>query len=342
MTTNNILSDFIQNLPKAELHIHIEGSLEPEFMFQLAKKNNISLPYQSIQDIKKAYQFHNLQSFLDIYYAGASVLRTEEDFYILTQAYLKKAWSQGVKHAEIFFDPQTHLQRGISFETVIRGIHKACSDSPVSTQLIMCFLRHLPEQDAIKTLHLALPYKNFIQGVGLDSSEVGNPPSKFEKVFKMAQKAGFDGVAHAGEEGPVAYIHEAINALNIKRIDHGNQCIVDPDLMRYLAENQIPLTLCPLSNLELKVIDKLENHPIKKMMDAQLVTTVNSDDPAYFGGYINENYYELARALKLSIPDLEQLAINSFAGSWLNPNEKASYIDQIRKYTNEFLLNKSS
>ncbi len=336
MSTTTI-EKFIEGIPKTELHLHIEGTFEPELMFEIAKRNNKKIKYSSVGELKKAYSFNNLQEFLDIYYAGANVLITEQDFYDLTWAYLTKVHEQNVVHVEIFFDPQTHTDRGVSFETVIKGIYRALEDSRdqlgISFKLIMSFLRHLDEASAFKTLEQALPYKKWISAVGLDSSEVGNPPSKFERVFEKARDEGFIAVAHAGEEGPAAYIWEALDLLKITRIDHGNRCLDDDQLVKRLAELQIPLTLCPLSNLELKVVTDLRDHPIQEMMKKNLLVTVNSDDPAYFGGYMNENYIETAKALDLSKKQITQLVINSFKASWLSNEEKEKRIAEIEEYS---------
>ncbi|WP_339711938.1 adenosine deaminase [uncultured Kriegella sp.] len=330
------IEKFIAGIPKAELHLHIEGTFEPELMFTIAHRNNLKISYSSVDALKKAYRFNNLQEFLDIYYAGASVLIHELDFYDLTWAYLSKVHLQNVKHVEIFFDPQTHTQRDISFDVVINGIYRALLDGQeklgISFRLIMCFLRHLDEASALKTLDKALPYKKWISGVGLDSSEVGNPPSKFQKVFNKAIEEGFLTVAHAGEEGPSEYIWEAIDLLKVIRIDHGNRCLDDDILVKKLAEVQIPLTLCPLSNLELKVVQDLKEHPLVKMMEKNLLVTINSDDPAYFGGYMNENYLGIAQALNLSKKQIAQLAKNSFKASWLSASEKHTTIRQIETY----------
>ena len=334
------IDNIISNMPKAELHLHIEGSLEPELMFQLAKKNNITLPFSSVKEIKDAYNFNNLQEFLDIYYQGADVLVTEQDFYDLTLAYLKKASEQNVKHVEFFFDPQTHTDRGISFETVFNGIYKATLEAErelgITSFIILSFLRHLSEEKAFETLEQSLPYKDKIIAIGLDSSELGNPPEKFERVYKKAKELGFKLVAHAGEEGPVDYIWSALNVLKIDRIDHGNASLKDADLVDYLVENKIALTTCPLSNLELKVVDNLKNHPIKKMLDKGIVATINSDDPSYFGGYINENFIETTKNLNLSISDLKQLSINSFEASFLNEEKKKYWIKEVDEYFNSF------
>lgn len=330
------LKNIIQGIPKAELHLHIEGSFEPELMFEIAKRNNITLDYDSIESLKKAYKFNNLQEFLDIYYIGAQVLIHEQDFFDLTWAYLSKVHSQNVVHVEIFFDPQTHTDRGVEFEVVISGIRKALekgkNELGISYKLIMSYLRHLSEEAAFETLKSSLPYKGWIDGVGLDSSELGNPPSKFVNVFKASAEEGYKLVAHAGEEGPADYIWEALDLLNIIRIDHGNRCLDDAALVQRLLDDKIALTLCPLSNVELKVIQKMEEHPVAKMLDKGILATIHSDDPAYFGGYMNENYYETAKVLKLDKDQLQQLAINAFEASWLNVKEKQGHIAKIREY----------
>ena len=332
------LLKIIQGIPKAELHLHIEGSFEPELMFEIAKRNNITLDYDSIESLKKAYKFNNLQEFLDIYYTGAQVLIHEQDFYDLTWAYLSKVHSQNVMHVEIFFDPQTHTDRGIEFDVVIKGIYKALERAKkelnISFKLIMSYLRHLSEEEAFKTLESSLPYKDWIDGVGLDSSELGNPPSKFIKVFETSAQHGYKLVAHAGEEGPSDYIWEALNLLNVVRIDHGNRCLTDDVLVKKLIDENIPLTLCPLSNIALKVIQKMEDHPIARMLDKGILVTIHSDDPAYFGGYMNENYYETAKALDLNKGQLMQLAINAFRASWLNTDEKEKQISRVKEYFN--------
>lgn len=323
-------------IPKAELHIHIEGSLEPELMFEIADRNSIKLPFNSVEDAKKAYNFQNLQSFLDIYYAGASVLLHEADFYHLTWNYLQKAVSQNVLHTEIFFDPQTHTARGIPFEIVINGIQQALKDGReklgISAKLILCFLRHLSAELAMATLQEALPYKNAIAAVGLDSSELGNPPAKFQAVFDKARQEGFLTVAHAGEEGVAEYIWEAIELLKVSRIDHGVRCIQDPHLVKYLADHQIPLTVCPLSNVKLRVFDSMAQHNLKQLLDLGLCVTVNSDDPAYFGGYIVENFAAAKAALNLDNKDIYQLAKNSFVASFLSPEEKQHLIDKLDNF----------
>ena len=332
------MENFINGIPKAELHVHIEGTFEPELMFKIAQRNNIKIKYKSVDELKKAYDFNNLQEFLDIYYSGASVLIHEQDFYDMTWAYMEKLHSQNVLHAEIFFDPQTHTDRGIQFSTAITGIHNALKNAQkefgMSTKLIMCFLRHLNEDQAFKTLGQSLEFKDWITAVGLDSSEVGHPPSKFQLVFEKAQAVGFLTVAHAGEEGPPAYVWEALNLLNVTRIDHGNRALEDNSLVQLLAQKQIPLTVCPLSNLKLRVVDKLENHPLKKMMNENLLVTINSDDPSYFGGQLNDNYIKLTKALKLTTTDIYQLAKNSFTASFLSKEEISSYIKQVDDYKN--------
>ena len=332
------LKKIIQGIPKAELHLHIEGSFEPELMFEIAKRNNIDLAYDSIESIKKAYKFNNLQEFLDIYYTGAQVLIHEQDFFDLTWAYLTKVHSQNVVHVEIFFDPQTHTDRGVGFDVVINGIHKALEKGKqelnISYKLIMSYLRHLSEEAAFNTLESSLPFKDWIDGVGLDSSEMGNPPSKFVNVFKASANQGYHLVAHAGEEGPSDYIWEALDLLKVVRIDHGNRCLDDEALVQRLLEQNIPLTLCPLSNVELKVIEKMEDHPVRKMLDKGILATIHSDDPAYFGGYMNENYYETAKALNLDKNQLMQLAINGFEASWLSSEAKEKHILQVKEYFN--------
>lgn len=332
------LKTFIQGIPKAELHLHIEGSFEPELMFQIANRNQIAMDYDSVEALKKAYNFNNLQEFLDIYYTGAQVLIHERDFYDLTWAYLTKVHDQNVVHVEVFFDPQTHTERGIGFDVVIKGIYSALERAKkelnISYKLIMSFLRHLSEEEAFKTLESSLPFKHWIDGVGLDSSEVGNPPSKFVNVFKAAAGHGYKLVAHAGEEGPADYIWEALDLLNVVRIDHGNRCLDDDNLVKRLLDKNIPLTLCPLSNLELKVIQRMEDHPVSKMLEKGLLATIHSDDPAYFGGYMNENYYATAKGLDLSKDQLMQLAINAFEASWLDPEAKALRISEVKNYFN--------
>ena len=325
--------EFIKKSPKAELHLHIEGTLEPEQMFALAKRNNVQIPFKNINELKKAYHFSNLESFLKIYYDGAKVLIKEQDFFDLTWAYALKCKQDNIVHTEIFFDPQTHIERGISFNTVINGIYKALQKAEkefdLSFKIIMCFLRHLNEEDSFKILDQALAHKDKIFGVGLDSSEMGNPPKKFEKLFKKASENNFITVAHAGEEGPPEYIWEALNLLNIKRIDHGVQCLKDEKLVEKLFKSQIPLTVCPLSNIKLRVFDKLKDHNLKKMLDKKLMVMVNSDDPAYFGGYLNQNLIETQAALNLSFEDIKTLLINSFKSSFLSEEIKKVWINKI-------------
>ncbi|APQ18624.1 adenosine deaminase [Maribacter hydrothermalis] len=330
------LKNIIQGIPKAELHLHIEGSFEPELMFKIAQRNQITLPYKSIASLKKAYKFNNLQEFLDIYYAGAQALLHEQDFFDLTWAYLKKVHSQNVIHVELFFDPQTHTDRRVPFPIVITGIHKALekakSEFGISYKLIMSYLRHLSEEEAFKTLESSLPFKHIIDGVGLDSSELGNPPSKFQRVFKASAQQGYQLVAHAGEEGPSAYIWEALDLLKVVRIDHGNRCLDDDALVKRLVEEKIPLTLCPTSNVALKVIQKMEEHPVSEMLKKGIIATIHSDDPAYFGGYMNENYYETAKALHLTLDQIQQLAVNAFKASWLNADAKQKRIGEVKDY----------
>jgi adenosine deaminase len=330
------LSCFIDGLPKAELHLHIEGTLEPEMMFALATRNRIDLPYGSVEELRAAYDFANLQEFLDLYYQGAAVLLEERDFYDLTWAYLERARDDGVLHAEIFFDPQTHTDRGIPFATVIDGICRALDDGAarlgISSRLILCFLRHLDEDAAQATLDEALPYRCRIAAVGLDSSEVGHPPSKFARVFDRARREGFLAVAHAGEEGPADYVRDALDLLQVSRIDHGNRALDDPALIARLVRDRVPLTVCPLSNLKLAVVGDMAAHPLKTMMDRGLMVTVNSDDPAYFGGYVNANYRAVAEALNLTRDDLALLARNSFAAAFLGDPEKQKFLAGLDAY----------
>ncbi|MFQ5935148.1 MAG: adenosine deaminase [Acidiferrobacterales bacterium] len=327
---------FIRDIPKAELHIHIEGSLEPELMFELAARNGVTLPFASVDEVRLAYAFTDLQSFLDIYYEGARVLLHEQDFYDMTWAYLKKARSQNVVHSEIFFDPQTHTDRGVAFETVISGIHRALVDGEqhlgITSKLIMCFLRHLSAEAAIDTLEQALPFKEWIVAVGLDSSEIGHPPEKFTAVFDKARKYGFLTVAHAGEEGPSEYIWQALDLLKVSRIDHGVRCVEDPGLVQRLATEQTPLTVCPLSNVKLCVFESIEQHNLKQLLEFGLCATVNSDDPAYFGGYVNENLIAIQQALKLTRDDILRLVRNSFAATFLAPTEKRRLVDELQGY----------
>lgn len=323
----------VERLPKAELHVHIEGTLEPELMFALAQRNNVRLPFDSIEQVRQAYNFSDLQSFLDIYYAGAQVLKTERDFYDLTMAYLEKCRAENVRHVEIFFDPQTHTERGIGFGTVINGIHRALDDAQASWGLsyyiIMCFLRHMSEAEAERTLDQALPYRHLIKAVGLDSSEVGHPPSKFKKVFARAREEGFLPVAHAGEEGPPAYIWEALNDLEVVRIDHGVRCLEDQNLVERLRKEQIALTVCPLSNVKLRVFDKMEDHNLKTLLDQNLLVMINSDDPAYFGGYLEQNYLACIHALNLTEEEVVTLARNSFQASFLSEPRRDEFLNAI-------------
>ena len=327
------LLEFIKKSPKAELHLHIEGTLEPEQMFELAKRNNIQIPFKNINEAKEAYNFSNLESFLKTYYEGAKVLIKEQDFFDLTWAYALKCKEDNIVHTEIFFDPQTHTDRRISFDIVINGIYKALQKAEkefgLSFKIIMCFLRHLDEEKGFKILDQALAHKDKIYGVGLDSSESDNPPNKFEKLFKKAIEYGFITVAHAGEEGPPEYMWEALNLLNVKRIDHGVQCLKDEKLVEKLSKNQIPLTVCPLSNIKLRVFNKLEEHNLKKMLDKKLMVMVNSDDPAYFGGYLNKNLIETQAALNLSKDEVKTLLVNSFKSSFLNEEKKKEWISKI-------------
>ncbi len=335
MTSNQDLKQLIHDLPKAELHLHIEGTLEPELMMAIAQRNKVPLKFQSVEEIRAAYEFENLQSFLDIYYEGAQVLLHEQDFYDLTWAYLDKVSSENVRHVEIFFDPQTHTDRGVAFATVIDGIHRALQDAQgklgISSRLILCFLRHLSAEAAMTTLIDALPYKDRIAAVGLDSSEVGHPPSKFAAVFDRARVEGFRAVAHAGEEGPPAYIHEALDLLKVARIDHGVRCIEDSELVKRLAASRTPLTVCPLSNVKLAVFDKLSDHNLKTLLDKGLCVTINSDDPAYFGGYIEQNFMETQAALNLDANDLRILASNAFEASFLPAEDKARLIEEVEQ-----------
>lgn len=330
------MKNFINNLPKAELHLHIEGTFEPELLFKIAHRNHINLPYPDVEALKKAYQFDCLQDFLDIYYQGANALITEQDFYDLTFAYFEQCYAQNVRHTEIMFDPQTHTDRGIAFETVIKGIARACDDAKtkfgISSYLIMSYLRHLSEEACFKTLQQSLPFKHKIKAVGLDSSEKGNPPSKFQKVFEASVKEGYIPLAHAGEEGPAEYVWEAIDLLKIRRIDHGNNSLQDPELVKEIVKRDMALTVCPLSNKALKVQPDLTQHPLKKMMEMGLKVTINSDDPAYFGGQVNKNYEAIQEALNLTKTDLYVLAKNSFQYSLLDESTKQKYINELEEY----------
>jgi adenosine deaminase len=320
-------------LPKAELHLHIEGTLEPELMFELARRNNIELPYPDVESIRRAYVFEDLQSFLDIYYAGCAVLVTEQDFADLTTAYLRRAGAQGVRHAEMFFDPQTHTERGIDFATVVNGITSALAYGErtlgITSRLILCFLRHLSAESAMATLEMALSHRDAITAVGLDSSEVGYPPENFTEVFARARAEGFLAVAHAGEEGPAEYIWQALDLLGARRIDHGVKCLNDDRLVERLVTEQIPLTVCPLSNVKLRIFPELGQHNVGKLLERGLMVTINSDDPAYFGGYIGDNYTATAAALGLSHEQMIQVARNSFRASFLDETERARLLDVI-------------
>ena len=325
----------IDSLPKAELHLHIEGSLEPELLFALAERNGVAIPFASVEEVRAAYDFSNLQDFLDIYYQGMAVLQTEQDFHDLTSAYLDRAADDNVRHVEIFFDPQGHTERGVAFTTVLKGIKgalKAGEDElGISHRLILCFLRHLSEADAEATLDQAIPYLDQIDGVGLDSSELGHPPSKFERVFARARSLGLHVTAHAGEEGPPEYVHEALDLLKVERIDHGNRALEDPPLVARIVREGLTLTVCPLSNLKLCVIDRIEDSPVRRMLDLGFKVTINSDDPAYFGGYINANFRAVAAALDLSREQILRLAENSFTGSFLPPAEQARHLAAIQE-----------
>ncbi len=324
----------IRDLPKAELHIHIEGSLEPEMMFSLAQRNGVELPYNNVDEIREAYQFNCLQDFLDLYYQGMSVLQTQQDFYDLTWAYLQRCARDHVVHTEIFFDPQGHTGRGIAFETVFEGIWSALQDGQsqlqISSRVILCFLRHLDQDDAFATLEQAEPYIDRIAGVGLDSSEVGHPPSKFFDVFDSAGQMGLKRVAHAGEEGPPEYVYQAIDGLRVDRIDHGNRSLEDEMLVRRLVELKLPLTVCPQSNLRLAVVSDMSEHPIRRMLAAGLKATVNSDDPAYFGGYMNDNFNALVDAVDLSAEEIIRLVRNSFKSSFLDKETQQKHLDAVQ------------
>jgi adenosine deaminase len=325
------MQGFISSLPKAELHLHIEGTFEPELIFKMAERNQVRLPYASVEKLRHAYKFSDLQSFLDLYYAGMSVLRTEEDFAELANAYFARASKENVVHAEIFFDPQAHTDRGIPFETVIDGLWEAVSESKkqygISSKLIMCFLRDKSAESAMDTLEKAIKFGERIVAVGLDSAERGNPPIKFEHVFARARAAGFEAVAHAGEEGPPEYVWQALNLLKVKRIDHGVRSLEDAKLVEHLAQTMTPLTVCPLSNIKLRVFDQMEDHNLKRMLESGLHATINSDDPAYFGGYIGENFSSVAQALALTAEDLKTLATNSIKASFLSPAERKEYLN---------------
>jgi len=334
------METFIGRIPKAELHLHIEGTLEPEMVFALARKHRVSLPHSSVEALRQAYCFSNLQSFLDVYYEGAGVLRDADDFHALTSAYLRRAHADGVVHAEIFFDPQTHTVRGVPFEAIIGGIHGALTEGTqelgITHRLILCFLRHLSAQDAMSTLEQALPHLGAITAVGLDSAEAGHPPAKFAAVFARARAEGLLTVAHAGEEGPPEYVAEALDLLGVKRVDHGVRSEEDPALLARLARERVPLTMCPLSNVRLRVFERMEDHNLKRLLQRGLCVTVNSDDPAYFGGYIAANYLAAYRALGLSRADIVQLASNSFEASFLGEAEKQAWVRKTREFEAEF------
>ncbi|WP_394295538.1 adenosine deaminase [Aciduliprofundum sp. MAR08-339] len=329
------MEEIIATLPKAELHIHVEGALEPELMFRLSKENNVSIPYHSVEEIKKAYNFENLQDFLNIYYQSMKVLRDENDFYQLTWNYIKRAKENNVQHVELSFDPQAHMRRGVKFENMIEGIFKALRDGErkcgISWKIILSILRDMPVKDAINTLNQAEAYLDVIHIIGLDSAELGNPPSKFKRVFEKAEKFGLLKVAHAGEEGPAEYVREAIEILGVHRIDHGIRTVEDPSLLRSLGMRKMTFTLCPLSNLKLKVVRTLENYPLRNIMNAGIIATINSDDPAYFGGYVNENYLALSKALKLNERDIINLAKNSIMGSFASEKRKKELLGSIEK-----------
>jgi adenine deaminase len=330
------LPDLVRRMPKAELHIHIEGSLEPELIFEMSRRNGVAIPYQSVEELRRAYAFTNLQSFLDIYYAGASVLLKEQDFFDMAWAYLQRAKADNVVHAELFFDPQTHTARGVPMETVINGLHRATIEGHaklgVDSSLILCFLRHLSEAEAFETLEQAVPYLDKFIGVGLDSSELGHPPEKFARVFARCRELGLRLVAHAGEEGPPAYVWSALDVLKVERIDHGVQSTKDAQLMKRLAVDRIPLTVCPLSNQKLCVFPNLAAHNIRELLDAGLVATINSDDPAYFGGYMNDNFVQTFAATGLDAGHALQLAKNSFDASFVDASHKKKYLDQVNEF----------
>lgn len=330
------LHSFVAGLPKAELHLHLEGSLEPELMFELAQRNRIVIPFRSVEEVRAAYAFSNLQDFLDIYYQGAAVLQTERDFHDMTMAYLERAHGDGVRHAEVFFDPQTHTDRGLPFQVAIEGILAALKAGEqrfgISSGLILCILRHLSEEAGLATLAAAEPWYDRLLGVGLDSSEVGHPPSKFQRLYARVAASGLKRVAHAGEEGPPGYVHEALDLLGVDRIDHGNRALEDETLVRRIVAEQLTLTVCPLSNLKLCVVKDLRQHPLKRMLDLGIRATVNSDDPAYFGGYIQQNYVEVAEALDLTRRELLTLARNSFLGAFLAPAARARHLEALERY----------
>lgn len=333
-------SAFIRGMPKAELHLHIEGTLEPELMMALARRNNVTLPFASVDDIRAAYQFGSLQDFLDIYYAGMSVLKTRHDFHDLAFAYLTRMHSEHVRHVEIFFDPQGHTERGVTFDTVVGGLvdalERAKREYGITSRLIMCFLRHLSEESAFETFRHACKCKDTIFGIGLDSSEKGHPPSKFSRVYKAARDEGFVPVAHAGEEGPPSYVCEAIDDLQVRRIDHGNRALEDPALVARIARERIPLTVCPLSNKRLQVCPDLSKHPLRRMLQAGVVATINSDDPSYFGGYITDNFIAISDALSLTRNEIETLGRNAFLASFMPDSEKRQALDRFDLYARQF------
>lgn len=333
------MDSFIKGIPKAELHLHIEGTLEPEMMFELAKRNGGGFPFGSVDEIRAAYEFSDLQSFLDIYYQGAAVLKTEQDFYELMWAYLERVAQENVRHVEMFFDAQTHTQRGIGFETFMPGFRRAQEAATarfgMSSMLIMCFLRHLSAEAAVQTLAEARPYRNWIVGVGLDSSEVGNPPDKFTEAFQRARAEGYRVTAHAGEEGPASFISDSLRLLGAERIDHGVRCEEDDDLVRRLAEESVPLTMCPLSNVKLRVFDELSQHNLKRLLSSGVKVTINSDDPAYFGGYVTDNYLATQAALGLDRADIVALAGNSFEASFLDDAKKAALLAELEQYVKD-------
>jgi len=330
------IAELIDGIPKAELHLHIEGTLEPELMFEIAARNDVDLRFGSVEELRAAYEFDDLQSFLDIYYEGAACLLHERDFYDLTMAYLRRAAADNVVHTEIFFDPQTHTDRGVPFATVLDGIWRALEEGErelgITSRVIMCFLRHLTAEAAMATLEEALPHRDRIVGVGLDSSEAGNPPSKFQAVFDRAREEGFIPVAHAGEEGPPAYISEALDLLGAVRVDHGVRCDEDAELVERLRREQVPLTVCPLSNIKLRVYDTMADHNIQKLLAAGLCVTVNSDDPPYFGGYVNDNFHAMAAALPLTEEDVVRLVRNSFLASFLDEGPMEAYLEQVDQF----------
>jgi adenine deaminase len=333
------LADFVRGLPKAELHLHIEGTLEPELSFALAARNGVALPYPGVEELRAAYDFRDLQSFLDLYYAGASVLRTARDFHDLAWAYLQRAAADHVTRAEIFFDPQTHTARGVPLSEVMAGLASACDRARglgVSTGLILCFLRHLPEADAFATLEEALPFRDRILGVGLDSSERGHPPEKFARVFARCRELGFRRVAHAGEEGPAANVSGALDLLGAERIDHGVRCLEDPSLVARLARERVPLTVCPCSNVRLRVFPRMDDHVLPRLLAAGVLATINSDDPAYFGGYVNDNFTRAFEALGLGAPEAVRLARNSFEAAFVEPAERARLVEQLDAYVERF------